>query len=145
MRILDKSRRNFLGLLAASPFTAQAAKAEAEKLLVSGVSSNLMAGGATAQPSLYTESEDYITGQKKYLSDQIKEYVFGGSKHAEIAKRMKLSVPMLEPDLAGLHSISLVKRYDMQRARNVDREMKYERDNLKKRLANLIAGKDEWA
>ncbi len=125
MNVIDKSRRQFVQLLAATPFSGQALKAAAMERSKSGIFHGGFAAGELGpggRGANYAERlANLVTPQN--ISKQIRN------------RRERRSLGGISPDVAALHSVSLVVAHRMNDRLAVAHELSQEKNYLEKILS----------
>lgn len=120
-------RRGLLGLLAAAPVAAREAASKA------GITSPF---DRVAYPSAPMSSGSVIaTGHEAWMRDRAKEWLTG---KAEDEIRRNIGVGTLDPDIASMRSLSLTGAIQMQRARNIKREIESQRSYFEREIEKLF-------
>lgn len=89
----------------------------------------------------YASGDEY--DHAKWLRSRIAEVT--GISDSQRRERMKdVIVTSLDPDLAANRSFSLAAKIDMQKRRNVDRQLDYQHRNFLRQLADHLAGKETY-
>jgi hypothetical protein len=130
-------RRTFLGFLGGAAVAGpQAAKSAAEMTLADlhapGVSLNATMGGIGAEPK-----EDYGHSAKEYAKDKLKKLLGRSAKQVALERRTKW-LDGLDPEVAGLRSVTLPNKIRMSRERAYDRAMRADRDTLLGRIEGWL-------
>lgn len=135
-------RRGFLGFLGAAavagPGMAKAAAAQGMEamsigptLSSMGIAINAPFGGDSIKG--LQDEYDPIAWAKRDLAR-----FFGKSAERLLTERLQTNVAYLDPDIAGMRSLSLTTKVRMQRDRNFERAQAGERDWLKMRLHDAL-------
>lgn len=121
-------RRGLLGLLAAAPVAAREAASKA------GITRQFDRVAYPPAPAMLSGSTA-VGGHKQWMLERAKEWLTG---QAEEEIRRNIGVGALDPDIASMRSLSLTGAIQMQRARNIKREIESQRSYFEREIEKLF-------